>query len=324
MDNSRSSRPIMTRLAHTAARRRGSALPGAWKESLLGVTLTLPAVLVFVIFFYLPALFLVYIAFFNWNLLKPSTFVGLHNFVLLFNQPLFWQSLLLSGYYSGVMVPALTLLAIGLALLLREGWEKRRGGWMRAMVFLPHVTPIVGTAIIWLWVFNPQFGIANTILKWFHLSALDWLMSTTWAMPSVMIFSLWHDVGLYTVLFLAGLASVPTHLIEAAKMDGARSWRTFRRIILPLISPTTFFVVVLATVNTLQSFSQIYTLTGGQYNNGGGPAFSTTTLPILNYITAFQYNNLSLASAMSLVFFVILLVITLIQKVVADKFVFYR
>jgi ABC-type sugar transport system permease subunit len=280
---------------------------------------------VFVTFYYLPAIFLAYISFFNWNLIaSTSRFVGFANFVRLFQQPLFWHALLLTGYYVIAMVPALTLFSIGLALLLREGWERRRGGWVRAMVFLPHVTPIVGTAIIWLWVFNPQFGIANAILTAAHLPALDWLMSTRWALPSVMIYSLWHDTGLYTILFLAGLAVVPRQLLEAAKMDGARSWRVFRRIIWPLISPTTFFVVVLATINTLQSFSQIFTLTGGQYGGGGGPAFSTTTAAVLNYLTVFGYQKYSLGSAMSLVLFVILMVITLVQKFVGDKIVFYR
>lgn len=306
-------------------RRRQPAPPGAWKERALGLALTSPTMLVFFTFYYAPAIFLAYIAFFNWNLIaSTSHFVGFSNFVRLFSQPLFWHSLLLTGYYVAVMVPALTLFSIGLALLLREGWERRRGGWVRAMVFLPHVTPIVGTAIIWLWVFNPQFGIANVILKAMHLPALDWLMSTRWALPSVMIYSLWHDVGLYTILFLAGLAVVPQQLLEAAKMDGARSWRIFRRIILPLISPTTFFVVVLATINTLQSFSQIFTLTGGQYGGGGGPAFSTTTAAVLNYLTVFGYQKYSLGSAMSLVLFVILMLITLAQKIIGDKLVFYR
>jgi multiple sugar transport system permease protein len=325
MSGVQSSQPITARFAGRLARRHLAAPPGVWKERLLGFALTSPAMLVFFTFYYVPAIFLAYISFFKWNLIaSTSHFAGIANFAQLFHQPLFWHSLLLTGYYTGVMVPALTLCSLGLALLLREGWERRRGGWMRAMVFLPHVTPIVGTAIIWLWVFNPQFGIANVILKSLHLPALDWLMSTRWALPSVMIYSLWHDVGLYTILFLAGLAVVPRQLIEAARMDGARSWRVFRRIILPLISPTTFFVVVLATINTLQSFSQIYTMTGGQYGGGGGPAFSTTTAAVLNYLTVFGYQNYSLGSAMSLVMFVILMLITFVQKFIGDKLVFYR
>jgi multiple sugar transport system permease protein len=312
-------------LARKARRKETKDQRASWRETLLGYALASPAMLVFITFYYLPAIFLAYIAFFDWNLFGgTSHFVGLRNFVALFHQPLFWKSLLLTGYYVIVMVPALTIMGLGLALLLREGWERRRGGFVRAMVFLPHVTPIVGTAIIWLWVFNPQFGIANTILKWFHLPPLDWLLSTTWALPSVMIYSVWHDVGLYAILFLAGLAVVPSTLLEAAKMDGARPWRVFRRIILPMISPTTFFVVILATINSLQSFSQIYTLTGGQFGGGGGPAFATTTAAVLNYLQVFSYQNYSLGSAMSLILFVLLMGITIVQKLIGDKFVFYR
>jgi multiple sugar transport system permease protein len=312
-------------LGKRSRRKKPKSERASWKEALLGYALASPAMLVFITFYYLPAIFLAYIAFFNWNLFGgDSHFVGFENFTVLFNQPLFWKALLLTGYYVIVMVPALAIVSLGLALLLREGWERRRGGFVRAMVFLPHVTPIVGTAIIWLWVFNPQFGIANAILVWFHLPALDWLLSTTWALPSVMIYGIWHDVGLYTMLFLAGLAVVPSTLIEAAKMDGARPWRVFRRIILPMISPTTFFVVVLATINSLQSFSQIYTLTGGQYGGGGGPAFSTTTAAVLNYLTVFSFQKYSLGSAMSLVLFVLLMGITILQKVIGDRFVFYR
>jgi multiple sugar transport system permease protein len=325
MESAPRSPSIFSHVMGRLTRRRAEGPPTELKDGLLGMLLTLPSIAVFVTFYYGPAIFLAYIAFFNWNIVgSGSQFVGLGNFAMLIHQPLFWQSLALSGYYVGVMVPTLTLLALGLAMLLREGWERGRGGWARAMVFLPHVTPIVGTAIIWLWVFNPQFGIANVILTSLHLSPLGWLQSTQWSLPSVMIYSVWHDLGLYTVLFLAGLALVPHQLIEAARMDGARSWRVFWRVIVPLISPTTFFVVVLATINSLQSFSQIYTMTGGQYGGGGGPAYSTTTTAVLIYLTAFNYQQFSLGSAMSMVLFVILLVITVGQKVIGDRIVFYR
>jgi ABC-type sugar transport system permease subunit len=139
-----------------------------------------------------------------------------------------------------------------------------------------------------------------------------------------MIYTVWHSVGLYTVLFLAGLSTLPRHIVEAAHTDGARGWLAFRRIILPLISPITFFVIVLVTINTMQTFSQIYTLTGGPHGGAGGPAFATTTDSLLIYQTAFLYEHFSLASAMSLILFVLILTITLIQKLVADRLVFYR
>ncbi|MCL4494239.1 MAG: sugar ABC transporter permease [Firmicutes bacterium] len=295
------------------------------KTSILGYGLILPSLLVFLTFFYGPAIFLAYIAFFHWNIFSAnSTFVGLGNFLKLFHQPVFWQSLLNTAYYVVVLVPVTALLALALALLLREGLSRRGGGISRAFIFLPHVTPVVATSIIWVWIFNPQFGLANTVLHFLHLPALNWLESVHWALPSVMVYTLWHSVGLYTVLFLAGLASIPRSVIEAATTDGAHGWRMFKRVFWPMLGPITFFVVVLASINTMQTFSQIYTLTGGPHGGAGGPAFSTTTDSLLIYQTAFLYLHFSLASAMSIILFILIMTLTLIQKWVADRFVFYR
>lgn len=294
-------------------------------EPILGFGLLLPSLLVFLVFFYAPAAFLAYISFFHWNLFTSrSQFIGLGNFVILFAQPLFWQALFTSLYFAAVMVPAATLLSLGLALLLREGMQSRRKGALRSMVFLPHVTPVVATSIIWIWLFDPQFGLLNSMLGFFHLPQPGWLASTHWAMPAVILYSLWHSLGLYTVLFLGALATLPRSVLEAAQVDGAKRWYLFRRVIWPLVSPVTFFVVVLATINTLQSFSQIYTLTGGPHGGAGGPAFATTTDSLLVYQTAFLYQHFSLASAMSLILFALILGLALIQKWVADRFVFYR
>jgi ABC-type sugar transport system permease subunit len=285
----------------------------------------LPAIAVFVVFFYLPAGFLIYIAFFHWSILSSATkFVGLANFRLLINQPLFWHSILTTAYYTVVMIPATTLFSLGIALLLREAFGRRRGAVWRAAVFLPHVTPVVATSIIWVWIFNPHFGLANFLLTSVHLPALGWLESVHWALPAVMIDSLWHSLGLYVIIFLAGLSRVPRELIEVAGLEGAKRPRIFLRIIWPLISPTTFFVVVLSTVNTWQAFSQIYTMTGGPHGGAGGPAFATTTDALLVYQTAFIYEHFSLAAAMSLVLFGIIITLTLIQKWISDRIVFYR
>ncbi len=294
-------------------------------ETFIGYGLLLPSMLIFLVFYYVPGVFLAYISFFHWNIFSSdSTFVGLGNFRILFNQPLFWRSLLNSLYYAVVMVPASTMLSLGIALLLREGIHLKRGAVVRSMVFLPHVTPIVATSIIWLWLFDPQFGLFNSVLGYFHFPQPGWLGSTHWAMPSVMIYSLWHSVGLYTVLFLGALTTLPRSVLEAAKVDGAKKWYLFRRVILPLVSPVTFLVIVLSTIDSLQSFSQIYTLTGGPHGGAGGPAFSTTTDSILIYQTAFLYQHFSLASAMSLILFILILALTLMQKWIADRLVFYR
>ena len=176
------------------------------KSSILGYGLILPSLLVFLTFYYGPAAFLAYIAFFHWDIFgQDSTFVGFKNFITLFHQPIFWQALLNTAYYVVVLVPATTLLALAMAFLLRESLNSRANGVARAFIFLPHVTPVVATSIIWIWIFNPQFGLANTLLHFLHLPALNWLESVRWALPSVMIYTLWHSVGLYTVLFLGGV-----------------------------------------------------------------------------------------------------------------------
>jgi multiple sugar transport system permease protein len=306
-------------------RRRWPARLRRMEESLVAYGMLAPAITVFTVFFFIPAIFLAYISFFHWGILSSATtFVGLKNFRILFQQPLFFHSLAVTAYYTVVMIPATVVLALGIALVLREAVTARRGGIWRSAVFLPHVTPVVATSVIWVWIFNPQFGLANFVLTSLHLPALGWLGSTTWALPAVMIDSLWHSLGLYVIIFLAGLANVPRELIEVAQLDGASRRRIFRRIILPLLSPTTFFVVILSTVSSWQAFSQIYTMTGGPHGGAGGPAFSTTTDALLIYQTAFSYDHFSLAAAMSMVLFLIILLLTLIQKWISNRLVFYR
>ncbi len=295
------------------------------KDHLVAYGLLSPAIAVFVVFFFVPAAYLLYISFFHWGILSSATrFVGLANFRILFAQPLFVHSLVTSAYYTAVMIPATVLLSLGIALLLKEGLSRRRGAIWRGAVFLPHVTPVVATAIIWVWIFNPRFGLANFILTSVHLPALGWLESVHWALPAVIIDSLWHSLGLYVIIFLAGLANVPRDLVEVARLDGVPQHQIFRRIIWPLISPTTFFVVLLATVNTWQAFSQIFAMTGGPHGGAGGPAYATTTDALLVYQTAFIYDHFSLAAAMSLVLFGIIMTLTLIQKWISDHVVFYR
>lgn len=288
-----------------------------------------PAMLLLVLFYYVPAILLFVISVFHYQLLGGhSSFVGVHNFVALFHQALFVKSLEVSGYFVGVMVPATIAVALALALLVRDaaraGKRWRRGGVSQALIFLPHVTPIVATTIIWLYMFNPRYGLINDIVTLFVAHPPGWLDSSTWALPAIMIYSLWHSVGLYVVLFLAGLATVPDRLVDAARVEGVRGFAMFRKVIWPLITPTVFLVGVLATVSSLQTFSQIYTLSGGARGGGGGPAYSTTTDALLIYETAFRYFHYSLAAAMSVILFFIIVAVTLFQRWASTKWVFYR
>ncbi len=299
-------------------------------HGMAGYLFIMPAFSVLTLFFYIPAGLLFIMAFYHWNLFGNSTFAGWANFSTLFNQPLYFRSLAETAYFAAVMVPADTLAGLALALLLREGLgqlrsgKRRRGGGIgRSLVFLPHVTPVIATSIIWAWVFNPRYGLANYVLRTVGLGQPGWLDSTRWAMPAVMLYSLWHSVGYYAVFFLAGLAMVPDQVLEAAKADGASRWYSFRRVVLPMISPTIFMVAILSSVASMQAFSQIYALSGGPHGGAGGPAYATTTDALLIYNTAFIYQHISLAAAMSLVLFLVLLAITLIQKRLARRWVYY-
>lgn len=294
----------------------------------LGYLLVLPALGVLIVFYYVPAFLLFAISFFHYHLAgAKSSFAGLSNFRVLFAQPLFWKSLAVTGYYVVVMVPATLVLSLSLAMLVRDAVQRRkrkRGGVSQALIFLPHVTPLVATSLAWVFILNPQYGLLNFLLGAFTKNPPGWLESTTYSMPAVMLYSLWHSLGFYMVLFLAGLASVPDRLIEAARVEGVRGFAAFRRVIFPLLTPTVYLVTVLATVNTMQAFSQIYTLTGGAHSRGGGPAYSTTTDAILIFQTAFTYNHFSLAAAMSLMLFAILVGLTVLQRWGFSKLVFYR
>lgn len=295
---------------------------------ILGYLFVLPALAVLIVFYYVPALLLFVISFFHYHLAGPgSTFAGLNNFTVLFGQPLFWKSLEVTGYYVLVMVPATLAISLALALIVRDAARRRKGrkgGVSQALIFLPHVTPLVATSLVWLYIFNPQYGLLNFILRAFTANPPDWLESTGYSMPAVEIYSLWHNVGFYMVLFIAGLSMIPDRLIEAARVEGVRGFAAFRRVIFPLLTPTVYLVTVIATVNTMQAFSQIYTLTGGAHSRGGGPAYSTTTDAMLIFQTAFQYYHFSLAATMSLMLFAILVLLIVLQRWGFSKLVFYR
>ncbi len=293
-----------------------------------GYLFVFPALGVLVVFYYVPALLLFVIFFFHYHLGGAgSSFAGLDNFRVLFAQPLFWKSLVVTGYYVLVMVPATLVISLALAMLVRDAArhsKRKRGGLSQALIFLPHVTPLVATSLVWVYILNPQYGVMNYVLRAFVSNPPGWLESTGYSMPSIEIYSLWHSVGFYMVLFLAGLASIPDRLLEAARVEGVRGFAAFRRVVFPLLTPSVYLVTVLATVNTMQAFSQIYTLTGGAHGEAGGPAYSTTTDALLIYQTAFFYNHFSLAATMSLMLFVLLVLLTVVQRWGFSKLVFYR
>ncbi len=273
-----------------------------------GYVLALPALLIFGVFTIGPTIYTVYISLFNWNSLNParSTYAGLGNYQELFtaDNPPFLTSAVNSLYFTVAMVIGGTALSLLIALLLQRG-----GNWFaatRVAVFTPYVTPLVATSIAWVWIFNDKFGLLNLALRPLHITGPNWLLSPTWAMPSVIIYSLWHEIGFTVVIFLGGLTILSPELREAARVDGVNAWQEFWYVTWPQLRPVTVFVVTIGAIYSLQAFTQFYTMTVG------GPGTSTTTISYLLYGEVFERTGYG--AAIAVVLFVITVVFTLVQR----------
>lgn len=273
-----------------------------------GLLMTTPALVIFAVFTILPTVYTFVISMFHWNSLNAtqSRFLGGGNYQTLFTSatPSFGSSALISLYFTAGMVIGGTALSLAIAVLLQRGGRVMAG--VRVAVFVPHVTPLVATSIVWVWIFNPQFGLANALLKVFGVH-LDFLQSPTWAMPSILLFSIWHEVGFTVVIFLGGLTVISEELGEAARVDGANRWQEFWYVTFPQLRPVTIFVVTITTISSLQAFTQFYLMTGG------GPVHATTTLSFLLYQEAFVFFKTGYAAAIAVVLFVITALLTLLQ-----------
>jgi multiple sugar transport system permease protein len=293
------------------ARRRGARYGARdFRYTRKGLFYTAPAVLIFAAFVIFPTFYTFYVSLWKWNVLNPSlsVYLGLGNYRQLFTatDPGFVASLWNSLYFTGAMVIGGTAVSLALALLLQRGGRLMNAS--RLAIYLPNATPVIATSIIWAWIFNPQFGLANWILRSLHLPALQWVEAQSTAMPSVIIFSLWHEVGFTTVVFLGGLAIVNEEYGEAARVDGAGPWKEFWYITWAQLRPVTTFVIVITTIGSLQAFTQFYEL------SNGGPNNVTTTLSYLVYQEGIVLGNTGYGAALAVVLFAITVFITLIRR----------
>lgn len=284
-----------------------------WKvlnsHSFAGLIFILPALLGTVIFIVLPVIASFGLSFTSWDLLNPIKFVGLENYKLIFTEPLFFQILLntivfaLATSVFGVIIPLV------LAAILNS---KLRGSeFFKTAYFLPFITPMIVIGIVWQWIFDPNIGILNRVL---HMH-IQWLYDTHFALPALIMVTVWKLIGYNIVIFLSGFASIPDNLYEAAKIDGANPAQTFFNITIPMLSPTIFFVIIITAISSFQVFDLIYLMTQG------GPLDSTNVLVYSIYKNAFEYFNVGKASAMAYVLFVIILVLTLVQWNLRKKLV---
>ena len=263
-----------------------------------------PWIIGFVVFTAGPMLASAVMAFMQWDLLSAPRFNGLANFrQALWGDPLVLQSLKVTTMYAAIAVPLNVVLGLGLALLLNSGVRGLR--FYRTAYFLPSVLSGVAVALLWRWVFENQFGLANTMLRSIGVSGPNWLGDGSWALPALVIMNVW-SVGGGMIIYLAALQGIPTELYEAAEVDGAAWWRRLWSITLPLVTPALFFQLVIGVIQALQVFTQPYVMTGG------GPYNSTLFFVLYLYQNAFQYFQMGYASALAWILFFYVLVLTLV------------
>ncbi|CAH0117550.1 MULTISPECIES: carbohydrate ABC transporter permease [unclassified Paenibacillus] len=267
-----------------------------------------PIVLLFLVFSVIPIGIGTVLMFFDYSPLSSSVpFAGLTNIRELLSDEMFYKSLRVTFTFVGVAIPAniaLTLLiAIGINKIRSRFWKNS----FRTMFFLPAIAPLAGSAIIWTTMFNADSGVVNMALDMFGLPSVDWLSNPSTALLSIIIMTLWADVGYNIVLFMAGIDSIPESLYEAAELDGASPWHAFWSITLPMLSRTMLFVFIMTSISYFQMFPQFQIMTKG------GPLYETYVLALNIYDQAFTYMNMSYASAMAFVMLIIILVLTLIE-----------
>lgn len=275
------------------------------RTTLVAAAFLAPSALPLLLFSLVPMGASAWISLHDWNLLTPMSWVGLDNYVDLLRDPqtgrAFANTLLyIAGYFPLVYVG-------GLVLALALNSRMRGRTFFRAVYFLPVVTSWVVVSLVWKWLLSPSGGLVNTLLGAVGLPEPGWWTDPTWALPSVILASAWKDLGFVTVILLAGLQAIPQEYLEAAAVDGAGAWRRFRHIVLPLLSPTTFFVVVISLINGFQVFDQVYVMTGG------GPAGASEVVVLQIFDLTFRYGRAGDAAALSWLLFALVLVVTALQ-----------
>ena len=294
----------------------------ARREAFAAFLFLLPNIIGFIVFTTGPVIASFGISLLEWNILNPPRWLGLENYTTMVRDVEFWRSLKATFYYTLGSVPLGIVLALALALALNQ---KIRGiAFYRTIYFIPVVSSMVAVSLMWRWMYNPTSGMLNYILSsffnFFHLPIRppDWLQSTTWAMPAIIFMSVWKGLGYNIVLYLAGLQGIPSHLYEAAEIDGASNWHRFWHITLPLLTPTSFFILIMSFIGSFQIFEQAYIMTQG------GPARATVTTVYYIYENGFRWYKMGYASAVAWALFALIMAVTLIQWKYQERWVFYE
>ncbi|MCC6445411.1 MAG: sugar ABC transporter permease [Armatimonadetes bacterium] len=316
------------------SRRSALARKRLWRDSAQAYLYLTPALLIVGGFHFLPIFYAFYISLHKWEILQER-FIGLENYTRLARDPEFGQSLLVTLYYVIGTVPLGLAVSLGVALLLFRGLKGT--GFYRTVYFLPNITSVVAAAVVWSWIFNPQqYGVLNYLFSLFGSSPQQWLLESNgifkllfmklglplpgWAggpslaLVCIVVMSVWSSLGFNMIVFLAGLGSIPKEFQEAARIDGAGEWGVFWKVTFPLLSPTTFFLVIISTIRAFQAFNQIFVMTGG------GPLGTTRTITVYIFKTFYESTRVGYGAAIAFALFAIILLLTLVQfKAIGER-----
>ena len=286
------------------------------REDRWGFLFSLPCILGFLIFALLPMTVSLIISFMNYNFITGGEFVGLGNYQRLFGgeDPYFFKSLLVTVIYVAMSVPTAIIFAFLVAMLLNANVKGK--GFFRTVFYLPSVVPIVAMAAIWMWIFNPDMGLANNILKAMHLPVSTWLSGESTVLPTLVFINLW-TTGSTMVIFLAGIQDVPRDLLEAVEIDGGGSRAKLLHVTVPMMTPTIFYNVVMGVINGFQIFTQSYVMTQG------GPNNSSLFYVYYLYREAFEFGRMGNACAVAWVLFVIIMALTAVIFKFSNHWVYY-
>ena len=287
------------------------------REAIEGYLFILPWFFGFLVFTAGPMLASLALSFTKWGLIDKPVYIGFDNYVKMANDPLIWHSLGVTLRYTLLTVPLQIVLALCIALILIRPF---RGVYtFRGIFYLPNILGGVVTALLWMWVFNPDYGIANYLLSLVGIQGPPWLADPDWALPAIVIMSVWN-LGAAIVLFIAGLQSIPQHLYEAAELDGAGGFAKFRYVTLPMLSSTLLFILITTMIASFQVFDIAFVACSGD----GGPLRSTLVYLLYFYQNGFKYFNMGYASAMIWLFMAIILLLTLLIFRSSSMWVFYE
>ena len=300
-------------ISRSAPRRRMSRT--ARHDQWTGMLFALPAIIGLALFVVYPIAASVYFSFTSYSILQPPRWVGLENYrTLLTDDPLFYTTMFNTFVIAIFTIPLSVITAMVLAMLLNL--KVRGQSFYRTIFYLPTIVPFVASSILWIWIYNPQYGILNTMLWYVGIQGPGWINDPVWAKPALIIMNLW-TVGSWMVIYLAGLQDVPQELYEAAELDGATWWAKTRHLTVPFMSPYILFSVILMLIGIFQYFTQVAVMTNG------GPADATRVFALYLYQNAFTYFKMGYASAMAWLEFIVVVVLTILIFRTSARRVYY-